>query len=182
MIAAVPMMGIATAEAANKKGDRDDARVYHNYNKSKRGNKTVVKSTHTTKSNRYVVTTTKSTVKTKNGITKRTVVVRRDHGPKLIDKWKNHANKYYKRTGNYLYGFYNGKSWKHGKKAKKYNFKCVAAAKMRHGNGKRIWGIGGEKRGPGACDRAMNECRTELRIRKSTGRNPNAKCVVVKRG
>lgn len=92
-------------------------------------------------------------------------------------KYRKH-DRYGKRYGSkhYKYGHW-GKGKRHwGRRS------CYAAAKRRGGYGKRLWGIGGKAYGRHACDRAMYECRRELRHRKASGRNPFARCVIVRRG
>ncbi len=72
------------------------------------------------------------------------------------------------------------KATRHGKRRWSRR-SCHAAAKKRRGYGKRLWGIAGKAYGRNACTRAMYECRRELRHRKSKGRNPYAKCVIISR-
>lgn len=60
--------------------------------------------------------------------------------------------------------------------------RCVAVAKRRFGLGMRIPGTRAERFGPEACQRARRACGRDLRALKRRGRNPNAACVVVRRG
>jgi len=106
----------------------------------------------------------KAAAKAKTNRNKKTIVVYRPNSNTVVI-----------RTANYVKTYFGG-----GKKRK--GFKCVAAAKTRAGYGRRIPGIRGKKFGHKACQRAMRECRRELRHRKASGRNPFARCVVVKRG
>ena len=59
---------------------------------------------------------------------------------------------------------------------------CVAVAKTRYGNGRRIGGIRAKAFGRRACRKAMKRCSSKLyNRRQARGRNPNAECVVVRR-
>lgn len=136
MIAALPVMGAATAQAAGGHGKGSKAghaKQVHKANKKATKGKSVVK---------YVA---------------------KSNGAKLIVIHNNRNKRFNKRFNN-------------------RGFSCVAAAKTRGGYGRRIPGIRGQRYGNRACQRAMNECRQELRDRKSKGRNPFARCVVVRRG
>ncbi len=140
MIAALPVMGAATAEAAGGHGKGNKAgpaKQMQKANKKASKGKSVVK---------YVA---------------------KSNGAKLIVIHNNA-----KRYGNKRFN----------KRFNNRGFSCVAAAKTRGGYGRRIPGIRGERYGNRACQRAMNECRQELRHRKASGRNPFARCVVVRRG
>ena len=139
MIAALPVMGAATAEAADGRGKGNKAthakQIHKASKKATRGNPVV----------KYVA---------------------QSNGTKIIVIHNNRNKRFNKRFNN---RFNN-------------HFSCVAAAKTRGGFGHRIPGIRGERHGGNACQRAMNECRRELRHRKASGRNPFARCVVVRRG
>ena len=139
LIAALPLMGAATAEAAdgNGKGNKaTHAKQIHKASNKGSNDKVVVK---------YVAKS--------NGTQAIVVHNNRNH----------HSNRFDNRFDN------------------RGNI-CVAAAKTRGGFGQRIPGIRGERYGHLACQRAMAECSQELRHLKSTGRNPFARCVVVRRG
>lgn len=144
MIAALPVMGAATADAADGKGKGNKASHAKHIDtaskKASRGN-TVVK---------YVAKT--------NGA--KVIVVHNKPNKHFGNRFNNHFNNRFGNRG----------------------FSCVAAAKTRGGFGHLIPGIRGERFGGNACQRAMNECRHELRHRKASGRNPFARCVVVRRG
>lgn len=193
LIAAVPLTAATYANAASSHHNGSNHSKYSKYKKSKNGKsyaakKVVGKTVSTTtvkRSKNKIVTTKRTTTTSKNGNKKTTIITKYVTKP-FGEAYKNGfgLKKYWTKSGKaygYLagkkYGIWTGKTHSH-----KNNSKCVAAAKKHHGNGSRIWGVSGKKYGHNACERAMNECRSELRHRKSRGKNPNARCVIVSRG
>lgn len=47
-------------------------------------------------------------------------------------------------------------------------------------NGRRIRGVAGRGFGRGACAKARNKCRFDLRQRQRNGRNPLGRCIVLR--
>ncbi len=147
LIAALPLMGAATAEAADGKGKGNKAthaKQIHKASNKGSTDKVVVK--YVAQSNRAPVIVVHNN--------------RNYHNDRHSNRFNNRVNNRFDNRGN----------------------SCVAAAKTRGGFGQRIPGIRGERYGHLACQRAMAECSQELRHLKSTGRNPFARCVVVRRG
>ena len=181
LIAAVPLTAATYASAASNhhNGGKTGKYSKHKQTKSaksytikkKTGNKVTTLSTKHT--NKGVVSTKRTTTTSKNGTKKTTIITKYVTKP---------LGKTYTYLAGKRIGIWMGKNKKLNKYTKHKNRSCVAAAKKRHGNGSRIWGVSGKKYGHNACDRAMNECRSELRVRKSRGKNPNARCVIVSRG
>ena len=75
------------------------------------------------------------------------------------------------------------------------DYKCVYVAKTQYGTGKRIQGTRGVgtvhygrnapterkiKKRLKACTQARNQCKLKLSLRKIQGKNPKARCVVVR--
>lgn len=181
LIAAVPLTAATYATAAP--GDYKGAKQgkYKKYKKQKsnkslksysikkkHGNKVTTTSVKQTR--KGYVSTKRTTTTSRNGNKKTTIITKYVTQPFKKAYKNNFGLKDYR-------AYWPGRQYGNGHKKRK----CVAAAKTRFGYGKRVWGIKGKKFGRNACDRAMNECRRELRHRKSTGRNPNARCVIIKR-
>ena len=162
LIATVPMVAATNAEAAQRDGKFERS--------GKKGDWTATKS--------Y----SDRTGKRDNS---KVVVEYKSKSKPAYSKYSHYDDSAHHRKGKW---HHHGKSygWKyftHGYAPKgKRAYSCQAVAKKRGGYGSRLWGIGGKAYGHGACDRAMYECRRELGHRKSTGRNPFAKCVIVHRG
>lgn len=171
LAASIPMMGASTADAAPGKNRGERAEKVRKGKKA-RAVKTTASKSRTTRSTKktknMVITTTRRTAISRNGDKSTKVIV--------VKKYKDKAGKRYMGLGKFptYFGY--------GKRNAKRGGECVAAAKSRAGFGKRLIGIKGKKYGAHACDRAMNECRRELKFRKASGRNPYARCVIISRG
>lgn len=174
LAASIPMMGASTADAAPGKNRGERAEKVRKGKKARAVKSTASKSRttrSTKKTKNMVITTTRRTSTSRNGNKSTKVIV-----VKKYKDNKTHGSKRYMGLGKFptYFGY--------GKRKAKRGGACVAAAKSRAGFGKRLIGIKGKKYGAHACDRAMNECRRELKFRKASGRNPYARCVIISRG